>query len=237
MGISDTIISEISKISDANMVVRNGRAVPSTEDIALRNGAMELEAAYLYADLANSSMMARYLDRRVTAKILKSFLASSARLIRHCGGRVMSFDGDRVMGSFVGADHCDNAVKCAFAISWAVDEVIRPKLEGKYDSIKAAGIEISHATGVDVGTVYVVRAGVRGSNDLVSIGRAPNLAAKLSDIRASPFTTYVTGTVHRRMSASCKTQLNGGRVPWEGRNWSFVGETVSYYRTGYWRKP
>lgn len=237
MGINGDIEADVDKIKDATMSVRKGQVIPTTDSIALHSGAVELEAAYLYADLANSSKMARRLDRRVTAKILKSFLATATRLIRFRGGTVMSFDGDRVMGAFVGGSKCTNATKCAFDIAWAVDKVIRPKFEGKYDSVKNADFKITHGTGIDVGTVYVVRAGARGSNDLVSIGRAPNLAAKFSDIRAGSYTSYVSASVYKLMNDACKKRLNGDVDIWQSQTWDFVGDRITYHRVDYWRKP
>lgn len=160
MSIDDLIRSDIINIKNADWNIRKGSVVPSTSSVALSNGAVELETTYIYADLANSSRMARHFDRRVTAKILKSFLAVSARLIRNRNGKVMSFDGDRVMGAFVGTSKNTDAVKCAFAISYAVTRLIRPQFEAKYDTVKNADFRIGHATGIDTGTTFIVRAGV-----------------------------------------------------------------------------
>ncbi|WP_417247480.1 adenylate/guanylate cyclase domain-containing protein [Celeribacter sp.] len=237
MGISEDVKLDVQKIKDATMSVRNGQVVPSTDSIALHNGAVELEVAYLYADLASSSKMARSFDRRITAKILKSFLATSARIIRHKGGTVMSFDGDRVMAAFVGNAKCTNATKAAFAIAWSVSEVIRPEFENKYASVRDADFQIAHAAGIDVGTAYIVRAGARGTNDLVSIGRAPNLAAKFSDIRSDGNTTFASGSAYSKMNADCKKYLERDNNPWTKATWEFLGESVTYYRTSYWRKP
>ncbi len=243
MSITDDIASDVAKIADATFSVRKGQVVPTTEDVGLLNGAVELNAAYLYADLANSSKMARAFDRRVTAKILKSFLATATRLIRYCDGAVMSFDGDRVMGAFLGNGKCSNATKCALAISWAVENQIRPKFEKKYSPVRDAEFKIKHATGIDVGTVYIVRGGARRSaggrisNDLISIGRAPNLAAKLSDIRVGSYSTFVTGSVFNAMNAKYKTYLNSDKRVWERGTWNFIGDEMDYYRTSYWRTP
>lgn len=237
MGINRDIENDVNTIKDASWSVRKGQVVPNTDSIVLNGGAVELEAAYLYADLANSSKMARYFDRRVTAKILKSFLATATRLVRHRGGTVMSFDGDRVMGAFVGDSKCTNAVKCAFAIAWAVEELIRPKFKSKYPAVRDASFSIAHATGVDVGTVFIARAGARGNNDLISIGRAPNLAAKFSDIRTGTYSTFVSSTVYSRMKQDCKERLNGTKDIWQKQSWNFLGENISYYRASYWRKP
>jgi len=237
MGINQDVENDVNTIKDSSWSVRKGQVVPSTDSIALNGGAVELDAAYLYADMANSSKMARYLDRRVTAKILKSFLATATRLIGHRNGTVMSFDGDRVMGAFVGDSKCTSAVKCAFAITWAVEEVIRPKFKSKYPTVRDASFSIAHATGIDVGTVFIVRAGARGSNDLISIGRAPNLAAKFSDIRTGSYSTFVSSTIYSRMNDDCKARLNGATDIWEKKYWNFLGEQISYYRASYWRKP
>ncbi len=237
MSIDDEIASDVTKIRDADWNKRTGAKVPGPEDITLSNGAVEIDATYLYSDMAHSSRMAKSLDRRVTAKILKSYLAVSSRLVRHFGGRVMSFDGDRVMGAFMGDAKNTSAVRCSFAIAYAVTQLIRPKFEAKYDTIKNASFTIHHATGIDQGTVFLVRGGVYGSNELISIGRAPNLAAKLSDLREGDYTTFVTKSVYDKSNKSTKERLDGSMGIWGARTWKYCGEPISIYRSSYWRKP
>lgn len=237
MSIDDDIEADVIKIRDADWNKRIGIKVPGPEDITLSNGAVEIDATYLYTDMAHSSQMAKNLDRRVTAKILKSYLAISSRLIKHFGGRVMSFDGDRVMGAFMGDSKNTSAVQCSYAIAYAVTQLIKPKFESKYDKVKNAPFTIHHATGVDQGTVFLVRGGIYGSNELISIGRAPNLAAKLSDLREGSYTTFVTKSVYDKANSSTKKRLDGSTGFWESRSWNFCGESISIYRTGYWRKP
>lgn len=237
MDINDLVENDIETIKNATWNTRKGTVVPSTETIALNGGAVELDAAYLFADMANSSKMARNFDRRVTAKILKSFLASSVRIIRYHNGKVMSFDGDRVMAAFMGESPATTATRCAFSISWMVNEVLRPKFEAKYESVRNAPFKIRHATGVAYGTVFIVRAGARGDNDLISIGAVPNLAAKFSDIRENAYDTYISRTVYNRLLDSAKIKLDGNNISWEARSWEFAGSTVLLNRTSYWRKP
>ncbi|WP_428545731.1 hypothetical protein [Profundibacter sp.] len=141
------------------------------------------------------------------------------------------------MGAFVGSSKNTNAVKCAFAISYAVTQLIQPRFESKYATVKDANFSIAHATGIDTGTTFIVRGGARGSNDLISIGRAPNLAAKFSDIRSADYTTFVSSSVFNNMNDSVKARLNGSRGIWEYGTWSFIGENIGYYRSSYWRKP
>ena len=237
MGIDDDISSDVTRIRDADWNKRIGTKVPTAEDVTLSNGAVEIDATYLYSDMANSSRMAKTFDRRVTAKILKSYLAISSRLIRHFGGQIMSFDGDRVMGAFMGGNKNTSAVQSSFAIAYAVTQLVRPKFESKYDSVKDAAFKIKHATGIDEGTVFLVRGGVHGSNELISVGRAPNLAAKLSDIREGNYTTYITKDVYNKANVSTKKRIYGTTEFWESRSWDYCGESIIIYRSDYWRKP
>lgn len=191
MALKADLQADVENVLRTQWSVRDGRVVPNTEDIALNGGAVRLDATYLYADLANSSLMAKTFDARVTAKILKSFLSTSTRLIRFHSGSVVSFDGDRVLGIFVGSYKETNAAKCALQINWAVKEIIKPKFEQFYSSsVGIAPFAIAHGVGIDSGPVLIVRAGARNANDLISIGRGPNLAAKLSDIRDGAFRTF-----------------------------------------------
>ena len=237
MALADDLASDVQGIIDKPWSTRKGQKVPSSTDVALAGGAVELDATFLYADLANSSKIAKELDRRVAAKILKSFLATTARLVRHHGGTIVSFDGDRILGVFIGDSKNTTAAKCALQIKYTVKDIIRPKFESKYDSVRSATFTISHGVGVDTGTVLTVRAGARGDNDLIGIGRAPNLAAKLSDLRESPHHTFITATVYNLLNDSSKYGGKNKENMWERRTWTFLGDKITIYRSSWQWKP
>ncbi|MBL7128793.1 MAG: adenylate/guanylate cyclase domain-containing protein [Ignavibacteria bacterium] len=237
MKLIDELNNDIQNIIDTQWNLRKGQKVPTTEDVLLSGGAVELDATFLYADLANSSKMAKEFDRRVTAKIIKSFLASTANMIRYLGGSIVSFDGDRIMGIFIGDSKNTSAAKCALKIKYIVHEIIRPKFEAKYESVKNAIFKIDHGVGIDSGTVIAVRGGARGANDLIWIGRAPNLAAKLSDIRESPYQSFITSSVYNMLHNSSKFGGKNNENMWEKRSWSFLDENISVYRSNWWWKP
>ena len=136
MAAADDISKDVQEIIDTPWALRKGQVIPDTQDVKLKGGSVELEATFLYADLADSSRMAKELDRRVTAKIIKSFLATSCKRITACGGKVKSFDGDRVMGVFMGGSKNTDAAKCALQINYVVQKIIRPKFEKKYETVK-----------------------------------------------------------------------------------------------------
>ena len=235
MSLSNDLSNDVTNIIYTKWNVRKGQKVPSSADVALAGGAVEVDATFLYADLANSSKMAKELDRRVAAKILKSFLAATARLVRERNGIIVSFDGDRIMGVFMGDYKNSNATKCALQIKYAVHQIIRPKFEASYDTVKNASFKIDHGVGIDTGTVLAVRAGARGANDLIWIGRAPNLAAKLSDLREAPYQTLITASVYNKINDASK--YAGGKNMWESRSWNFLGENKSIYRSSYHWEP
>lgn len=237
MALIDQLKSDVSSIISTKWRIRKGQVVPTTDSVALTGGAVELDATFLYADLAKSSQIARDLDRRIAAKILKSFLATTTRLIRTRGGTVLSFDGDRVLGVFVGNTKNSDAAKCALQVKWTVQHVIREKFEASYNSVKALDFSISHGVGIDTGTVLIVRAGARGYNDLISIGRAAGLAAKLSDLREGAYNTFITASVYNKLNDESKLGGNPKRDMWERRTWKFVDKNITVYRSSFWWKP
>ncbi|HYQ23980.1 adenylate/guanylate cyclase domain-containing protein [Stenotrophomonas sp.] len=222
MGLKEDVLAEVDAVLATAWDLRKSEAVPAAEDVALGSGAVEIDAAMLYADLAESTKIAMTLPAWLAAEIAKAFLATSCRIIRHHGGHIRSFDGDRVMGVFVGSDRCAKAAKASLQINWAVVYVLRPKF-AKYPSISANDITIQHGVGIDAGSVFVARTGIRRNNDLVWIGRAPNVAAKLAAIRERNFSTYITKSVFSQLDDRTwwhYPPAGGARqLMWEERSW------------------
>lgn len=237
MGFSEDIETDVKTTVTTKWNKRNGQKIPSSDDVTLAGGAVEIEATFLYADLANSSKMVKELDRRIAAKIIKSFLSVVSKLIKHNDGKIISFDGDRVLGVFYGNSKNTKATKCGLQIKWAVNEVIRKRFESSYTAVKNATFTIDHGVGIDTGTVLAVRGGVRGDNDLIWIGRAPNLAAKLSDLRESPYQTIITASVYNMLSDSSKYGGEANTNMWKSRSWSFLDENITVYRSSWQWKP
>lgn len=207
MAITDDIETDVGSILSTTWDVTDGTAVPETEDIKLQGGGRKLSVAMLYADLADSTALVSY-NRQMAAKVFKTFLSCCTRLIRNNDGHIRSFDGDRVMGIFVGGQKNTSAVRTALQIKWVFDEILKPKLETQYDKLRDGSLPLGYSTGVANGDVLAVRAGIRGSNDLLWIGRAANIAAKLSDIRHDPYRSFVTETVYNDILDEAKT-FNG----------------------------
>lgn len=66
----------------------------------------------------------------------------------------------------------------------------------------------------------MVRTGIRNNNDLVWVGHAPNVAAKLSAIRETGFSSYISEKVFDTMADSGKFGGDPKRLMWERRTWA-----------------
>ncbi|MFN7098872.1 MAG: adenylate/guanylate cyclase domain-containing protein [Flavobacterium sp.] len=229
MALLNTLETQIDNTLSINWEERNGTVVPETDSIALKNGAVKIEATFLYADLAGSSKLAKICPWQTTAKIIRAYLDSCVRIIRDHGGEIRSFDGDRVMGIFKGEFQNTNAANCARKIDYVVEEIINPKAKAKFKSIKDNDIKITHCVGIDVGDTRAVRAGVRNNNDLIWIGKAPSFAAKLSDIRKYPYSVYISKACYLKLATTAKK--SGNDNIWISENFVFAGETHIVYKT------
>ena len=239
MAFADDLTKEVTTIFDTAWDVRDGTVIPDTDSVTLKNGAVKIDATFLYADLAGSSKLAQVCPWDTTAKIIRAYLNCATRLIKNYGGEIRSFDGDRVMGVFIGDSKNTDAVRCAMALNWVVSEVINPKAKEKYTSVRDNNIEIRHCVGIDTGESRAVRAGIRNDNDLIWIGRPPSFAAKLSDIRNYPYILFVSKKVYNNMNEKNKLATKDGKTVnmWYTDTANFAGNTEDIYKTSWHWRP
>lgn len=226
----ETIEAGIHDILAERLEEREGWYVPRSENVSLTRGAVVIEGAFLYADLAGSAAIAAACPWQTTARILRAYLAAATRLMRMHGGEVRSFDGDRAMAVFAGAEACQRAVRCALEIQHITDEVLAPAAQQRFSSIRNNGVDIRQACGVDVGVVRAVRTGIRNNNDLIWVGRPASLAAKLSDLRAYPYCTFITSAVHDHLCDDLLCFPDGSSL-WERRQFTFAAGVERIYRS------
>lgn len=232
--VADEISSAVRDILAASWNEREGQVVPTTDDVVLKNGAVSLDAVFLYGDLHRSTALAEIATRKQAAKVIRAYLSSMSRVIKVRGGEIRSFDGDRVMAIFVGDGKNSAAAKCALQMNYVLTKILRPKIESAYPSLKGSGFTVAHAVGVESGSVLIVRAGVRGSNDLVAVGPAPNLAAKLSDLRTG-YSSYISSSVHGRLNEESKFGGNPKRAMWTKTSQKVNdADTVVYASNWHW---
>jgi class 3 adenylate cyclase len=231
MGLTDDLKSEVRTVFATNWQKREGEVVPEAESVRLGNDAVTFaEAVVLYADLAESTNLVQEYPDYFAAEVYKTFLHCSSKIIRKNNGEITAFDGDRVMAVFIGDSKRTNAAKSALQIDYAVNQIINPALKNQYPSRDYA---VHHAVGIDVSSLFIARTGIRGSNDLVWVGRAANYAAKLCSIRSGIYTSFITADVYNALHESAKIGGNPQRNMWEEYWWDEYGITI-YRSSWYW---
>ena len=233
MSVLADINAEVDEIFKTQWTTRDGDKVPEPEDIQLGNHAVRLKGTVLYADLADSTIMVNSKPDWYAAEVYKSYLISACRLIRENGGEVTAFDGDRVMAVYLGDYKNTSAAKTALQINYVVSQVINPKLKARYPD---HSYQIRQTVGVDTSKLFVARTGIRGSNDLVWVGRAANYAAKLSSLNEDGYFSYITQDVFEMLHKSAKFGNDGtGKLMWESRRWDKL--SVAIHRSNWWWNP
>jgi len=224
MGLADDLTSEVKSIFATMWKERDGQKIPEPIDVKLGNDAVKLNAAILYADLADSTGLVNSETKPFAAEIYKAYLHSASKLIRDEGGAITAFDGDRVMGVFIGDSKKSTAARCALKINYAVEKIINPAIKSQY---AGKNYSVRHAIGVDSSEVLVARTGVWGANDLVWVGRAANYAAKLCALRTEGYSAWITEDVFTSMEKNSKYGgANKNELMWKEFNWTGKGIKV-----------
>ena len=230
MGLADDLKIEINKIFAERWSTRDGLVVPSTEDLKLGSEAVNLKGTVLYADLASSTQLVAGYKNWFAAEIYKAFLYGSAKVIRTLDGVITGYDGDRIMAVYIGDLKNTHAATTALKINYLVKNIINPILKEHYSKTK---YELRHVVGVDTSPLYVARSGIRGSNDLVWIGRAANYAAKLSNL-SSNYPSRITKSVYDMLNDSAKLSSDG-KPMWTSATWTNMGKMTIFRSTWSWR--
>ncbi len=227
MALANDLQKEVQGIFSTKWEERDGSVVPEPDSVTFGNDAVRLDGTVLYADLAQSTALVNGYKPWFAAEIYKAYLRCAARIIGNAGGTITAYDGDRIMAVFIGGRKNTSAAKCALQINWAVLEVINPAIKEKYPK---SNYVVSQAVGVDTSSLFVAKTGIRGSNDLVWVGRAANYAAKLCELRAESYASWITESVFNAMKDEAK--FTNGKSMWEERTWAAKGITV--YRS-HWK--
>lgn len=138
------------------------------------------------------------------------------------------------MGVFLGGSKNTNAANCALKINYAVIFLINPAISKHYTDAKYK-YTMKQAVGIDTSELLAARTGIRGSNDLVWVGRAANYAAKLCSLRNGVQSTWITSDVYNRLQADAKVGGKPLRSMWEKQTWKEKNQVV--YSSSWHRKP
>ena len=226
MSLSEELKDQVKKIFSEQWSKRDGQQVPDSEDLKLSNDAVMLDGTVLYADLSGSTKLVDSYKDSFAAEIYKTYLHCAAKIITSEGGAITAYDGDRIMAVFIGDFKNSSAARSGLKINYAVRNIVNPALKAQYPSIT---YEVKQAVGIDTSKLFVARTGIRGSNDLVWVGRAANYAATLSNL-SNYGPTWITADVYNRLIESVKT--TNGKPMWEAMRWTAMNN-LSIYRSAW----
>ncbi len=221
---------EVKEIFESNWSVREGKVVPDPEDLKLGNDAVKLHATVLYADIADSTDLVDSHKHHFAAEVYKTYLRSTATIIKSEKGTITAYDGDRVMAVFLGDSKNTSAVRSAMKINYAVHNIINPLLKNQYPK---ETYQLKQVVGIDTSELFVARIGVRNDNDLVWVGRAANYAAKLCSLNGK-HSTYITATVFNSMDKSVKYSGKDNSLMWDEKVWTARKDMKIYGSTWWW---
>lgn len=232
MPLRDEMSAAVRAIAEGAWATRQGQVVPDPEDLRLGNDAVEFDrATVLYADLQGSTNMVDSEDWQLSAEVYKAFLHCAATIIRAEGGKITSYDGDRVMGIWVGARQTTPAAIAGLKINFAVQEIVNPALKRQYPNWTG---EVKQVVGIDCSPIRAARTGVRGGNDIVWVGRAANHAAKLTDLNMAE-RTWISGEAFNRLHDDAKFGGDPKQLMWKRYRWTQQGNRPIYGSTWRWR--
>ena len=230
MGLKDDLQKEVADIFGTKWNTRKGQIVPEAEDIKLGNDAVTFdEAVVLYADLVASTDLVNDYKDWFAAEIYKSYLHCASKIIRNFGGEITAFDGDRVMAVYLGDSKRTSAAKTALKINYAVIDIINPAIKKQFPS---TDYQVRQVVGIDISKLFIARTGIRGSNDLVWVGRAANYAAKLCSMRNGDYASFITADVYDSLADEAKFGGEPKRSMWEKQYWA--ERSIYIYRSNWW---
>lgn len=222
MTLKDELTNYIHDTFSKVWTISDWDRVPKEEDkLGLGNVGAKIEATVLYADLADSTGLVKSKSAQFAAEVYKSYVYAAAKCIRHRGGAVTAYDGDRVMGVFMGPRMRNDAVETAFHISAVMEDIVQPELERIYGS----GYTVNQKIGIDQSTLLVANTGIRGNNDYVWVGTAANNAAKMAALKKG-YSTYATAAIHSYLGESNLKATSNGAALWTDLGTSDLGYQI-----------
>ena len=231
MSLVENYSKAVEEIFKEKWSTREGKKVPESEDLALGNDAVKLDGTVLYADLDDSTNLVDFYKPAFAAEVYKAYLNCAAKVIRSEGGIITSYDGDRIMAVYIGELKNTCAARSALKINYTVIKIINPLLKQYYPT---TDYRVRQVVGIDTSELFVARTGIRGSNDLVWVGRAANYAAKLCSLSAD-YPSRLTEAVYKKLNKSAKYSNNGGKPMWKEATWTNMNGMRIYRSTWRWR--
>ena len=159
--------------------VEDRKAIPEIQKLTIGE-ARRLKAAILFVDIVSFTERSQYVSSEELLFTLNLFLSEMTQIVEDFGGWVEKYTGDGLMAVFDTSkidEHVmvQRAIDAATTMRHAIDDDINYLFRQK--NITPLEYRIS----IDGGNVLIGKVGIRGNNELSTIGVAANIASKLQD--------------------------------------------------------
>ena len=134
------------------------------------------------------------------------------------------------MAVYIGDSKNSSAAESALKINYIVTKIINPLIKKHYPT---TNYHVKQVVGIDSSELFIARTGIRGSNDLVWVGRAANYAAKLCSL-SPEYSSRITETVYNKLNDSAKYSSDG-KPMWEAAKWTDMNNMKIYRSTWWWK--
>lgn len=203
MSLKEDIIKKTKEYHDEKFTFDKATSIPTVNTKQLTFGCKGwiFDAVVLYIDMRHSTQLLDDHKRNVVAKLHMSYYNAIVRIAKVDGGEIRSFNGDSLLVFYWGKDTTtiDKAVRSAFRMKYAIDELVNPNLEGYKD--------INFGIGIDMGNIIATKVGIGGDDttkDLIWLGNAVNRSTKISDKCEAPSHVGISESVFNNLPDTLK---------------------------------
>jgi predicted ATPase/class 3 adenylate cyclase len=178
------------------------------ENILTTRSALEGErklVTVLFADIADSSVLAQQLDAERLHALLDQVLQLAADAVHRYGGTVNSYLGDGLMALFGAPLALEDHALCAARAALTIQETIRgynTQFQREHD------VEVRLRIGLNTGSVVVGRIGDNLRMDYTANSNTVHLASRMQSV-AEAGTIAITEAMQRAVAGQIQTELLG----------------------------
>ena len=166
--------------------------LPKKDEVSMNKMAW-LDAAVLYCDISGYTSLTNQTRKKTVARILSAFHYSMVKVTNDCQGEVFSIAGDRVMSVF-SLENRNSTINMAIKCGLVMQSVVRYILPKEFEE-RNFSQTLACTIGLDYGPVLMGKFGTKKTKDIILVGDAANIAAKMQS-EADPDKTMVSKVVY-----------------------------------------
>jgi len=201
-----------------------GQVTPNIDNMALGE-AKEFDLAVMHVDMDDFTGVTGHLSNKDKLRLLNIYLSELTAVIRDYSGFVEKYVGDGISAMFGvgkgGPEAVKNAVECAMTIQAEIKHV----MGGYFEKVGLPSFTCS--IGMDYGTIWVARVGVKEMNQLTLVGNEVSIAKNLEEL-AGRGEIFVGECIKARLGQK-RQKYCDRQPPNQNFKWELDGKRYRYY--------